>query len=147
MVLQKATNQGKEVSMRLWELDLCWYAHPGNARRWMTINLWLWWHTWRYVEFDPINVVTVDDNVRHQRMNAETQIYVPTALPHWVRIQLQLKRPYQVLISREYKSNWNADFNSEYKSHSNAQCNAVFVSKWYEQHDFQISHCLKLGDP
>jgi len=30
------------------------YAHPGDARRWMTINLRLWQHTRSYVEIYPI---------------------------------------------------------------------------------------------
>jgi len=30
------------------------YAHPGDAQRLMTLNLWLWQHTQSYVEFFPI---------------------------------------------------------------------------------------------
>jgi len=48
----------QNLSLRLCELDLqppiCTSAWCINAKRWMTINLWLWRHTRSYVEFYPI---------------------------------------------------------------------------------------------
>jgi len=93
------------------------YARPGDARRWMTINFWLWWHTRSYVESALYNILSMT-------------IYETS---NWM---LRCRYMYRLPCCTEYNPDnywrdYNANFNAEYNDVYNTEYNAISVIKWH----------------